>query len=110
MHTPTIKYIVDTVAEYYHISSDSLLYGNRERKYSEPRHIVAYLLHCLGMSYPAIAKLFHKKSHRTIIYAVNKVKDWRTTPVLNRDANRCIDYVLDYPSKIKVNYIKCTIE
>lgn len=89
--------IIHSTAEYYDIPEECLLYGNRERKYSEPRHVVAYCLYRFaGMSYPAIARLFNKKSHRTIIYAVAKIDAWVNTPAMNKTAVECINNVLDY--------------
>lgn len=95
--SPLVKYIIHFVAQYYNIEDKYLLYGNRERKYSEPRQVAAYCLHKFAaMNYCAIARLFGKKSHRTIIYAVAKVEDWRKTPSLNRKAVDCINQILNY--------------
>ena len=95
--SPLVWYIIHSVAQYYGIEDRHLIFGNRERKYSEPRQVAAYCLYKLAaMSYPAIARLFNKRSHRTIIYAVTKVEDWRNTPSLNRKAVDCINHILSY--------------
>jgi chromosomal replication initiation ATPase DnaA len=87
--------IVHLVAEFYEVQQDAMLYGNRERKYSEPRHVAMYCLYQIAMMpYPAITELFGKKSHRTTMYAVEKVREWKYNPKLNKKAADCIQYVV----------------
>jgi len=96
-NTLVVKHILDSISRYYNISEDNLCHGNRERIYSEPRQVASYCLYkYAGMSYWGIARLFNKRSHRTIIYAVDKVADWIEMPALNRKAVQCVEFVLKY--------------
>lgn len=90
-------YIIHSVAKFYGITTDELKYGNRGRRFSEPRHVAAYCLRSFtALSFPKIAEILGNKTHRTIIYAVDKVDDWRKNPILNKKAAECIMYVLNH--------------
>lgn len=90
-----VENILHLVAEYYEVQESSILYGNRERRYSEPRHVAMYCLYQFAvMNYLSLARMFGKKSHRTVMYAVEKVREWRYNPKLNKKAADCIQYVV----------------
>lgn len=92
-----IDSIIEMVANYYNVTEHNLKCSSRERKYADPRHVAAYCLRqMLGISFPKIGKILGDRTHRTIIYAVDKVKDWRDNPKLNDEANKCIQYVIDH--------------
>lgn len=92
-----LDYIIDTVAAYYKIPREVLMYGNRERRSSEPRQVAAYCIYKFSdKSYPFIAKLFNKRTHQTIMYAVRKVSEWMDNPILNKEAVNCIQCVLKH--------------
>jgi chromosomal replication initiation ATPase DnaA len=94
-----VQHIVHLIAEYYKVPEKQLLYGNRERRFCEPRHITAYCLYKYeDMGYRRIAGVFKKKSHATVWHSINLVSDWVNNSSLNKKAANCVQYVLDNTS------------
>lgn len=75
-HEVTVDTIIDTVCAYYEVSRAKLLGPTRPKKIAVPRQIAMYLCRAeLGESFPALAEVFHKKDHTSVLYAYNKVQD-----------------------------------
>lgn len=96
MEQGKIDSVISAVGSFYGITGNQLRRGNRERRYSEPRHIAAYCMYrMLHMSYWTIADVFGYRSHRTVVYAVDKVSYWVDHPVFNRKAANCVKQIRD---------------
>lgn len=68
------KKIIQTVAEFYDLSIDSILSASRKKEIVQPRQIAMYLLREeLKCSYPFIGRKFGGKDHTTIIHACEKM-------------------------------------
>ena len=66
----TPEKIKKAVAEYYGISAEDLDSSKRSRNISYPRHIAIYLIRKeIGLSYPAIGKIFGGKDHTSIMHS-----------------------------------------
>lgn len=75
-HEVTVDTIIDTVCTYYEVSRTKLLGPTRPKKIAVPRQIAMYLCRMeLGESFPALAEVFNKKDHTSVLYAVNKVQE-----------------------------------
>ena len=96
----TAQQIINDVARHCGITPDQLVHGDRQRVYTDPRHIAAYCLHVgLGLEYSAIGRMLGGKCHGTIIYAVDKVAAWMRLPQLNPDAVHFINALLTQPER-----------
>lgn len=93
----TAQQIINDVAGYYGITPGQLIHGDKHRKYSEPRHVAAYMMRTdLKMVFRAIGELLGDKKYSTIMYSVRKVNDWVNMPRLNPDAVKCINQLKSY--------------
>lgn len=90
----SIQEIIQQVAEFYNVDYDDVMYGDRRRKYSEPRHVAMYLMHrMLAMTNDDIAAVFSK--NRVLSnYAVKKVGIYVEDPRYNRHAADCVATIL----------------
>lgn len=71
--TPSL--IRDTVAEYYSVSSESILSQRRDKEVVLPRQIGMYFCHTLlSLPYKRIATLFDRGDHTTVISACKKIE------------------------------------
>lgn len=87
--------IVEQVAGFYNVKVDELIYGDRRRKFSEPRHVAMYLCNrILGMDNETIGEHFGK-SRTSGRYAVKKIGDYVDEPRYNRRAAACVETILD---------------
>ena len=69
----SINNIIETVADYYDVSSEDILSTSRMAKIAAARQIAIYLAkEITGESFPNIAKEFNRK-HTTIMYAYKEV-------------------------------------
>ena len=91
----SLENIIQQVADFYNVTTENLMHGDRRRAFSEPRHVAMYL--CVrigGMSNEGVSRYFGKA--RTIgQYAVEKVADWVNDPRLNRRAAECVQTIID---------------
>ena len=71
----TAKYIIQIVAEHFHLDTEALLSGKRTKNLTVPRQICMYLCNELtDLTQTEIAEKLNRKDHSTIIYGVNKIK------------------------------------
>lgn len=87
--------IIQQVADFYNVTTDELVNGDRRRAFSEPRHVAMYLcVRICGMTHEGVGQYFGKA--RTIgLYAVKRVTDWVNDPRLNRRGAACVQTILD---------------
>ena len=72
----TPEKIKKAVADYYGINVDILNSSKRSRDVSYPRHIAIYLIrNKLGLSYPAIGKIFGGKDHTSIMHSCEVISE-----------------------------------
>lgn len=72
----TVDRIIDTVCNYYSVNKGKLLGPSRPKKIAFPRQVAMYLCRSeLGESYPALADVFNKKDHTSVLYACEKIQD-----------------------------------
>ncbi len=72
--TPT--QLIETVSQIYNISMPDILGKSREKKISEPRQIIMYLLREeMKMSYPSIGDELGGRDHTTAMHAHDKIKN-----------------------------------
>lgn len=72
----TPEKIKKAVADYYGIDVDVLNSSKRSRDVSYPRHIAIYLIrNKLGLSYPAIGKIFGGKDHTSIMHSCEVISE-----------------------------------
>lgn len=72
----TVDRIIDTVCNYYSVNKGKLLGPSRPKKIAFPRQVAMYLCRSeLGESYPALAEVFNKKDHTSVLYACEKIQD-----------------------------------
>lgn len=72
----TVDRIIDTVCNYYSVNKGKLLGPSRPKKIAFPRQVAMYLCRNeLGESYPALAEVFNKKDHTSVLYACEKIQD-----------------------------------
>ncbi|OBQ51735.1 helix-turn-helix domain-containing protein [Halodesulfovibrio spirochaetisodalis] len=85
----TSDIIINVVAEHYMLQPKDLLSEKRHQKIVLARQIAMYLTRTLlGSSYPALGRIFGGKDHSTVIYAVNKIKNFI---VKNKDTKLLIN-------------------
>ncbi len=67
--------IISFVAKYFTISEENILGNKKNPDIVHARYMTMYLCRdLLGLSYPAIGKIFGGKDHSTVIYAIKKIK------------------------------------
>lgn len=76
----TVDYIVDTVAEHFHIQPSDILGKNKSSRVTLPRQIVMYLCrYNMDISLQDIAFKLGKKDHTTIMHGVAKIEEGMQT-------------------------------
>jgi len=72
----SINDIVNIVAGFYGINSDSIYEKTRRREVVKPRQIIMYLLReDFNISYPLIGNKLGGRDHTTVIHSYGKIKD-----------------------------------
>ncbi len=72
----TPSQLLETVSQIYNISMPDILGKSREKKISEPRQIIMYLLREeMKMSYPSIGDELGGRDHTTAMHAHEKIKN-----------------------------------
>jgi len=72
--------IVKTVARHYGLKVGEIKSRNNSKQISFPRQVAMYLCKKLtDLSYPEIGKQFNNKHHSTVMYAVEKIEQLRST-------------------------------
>ena len=90
----TPGFIIDVVAEHYHITSSDILSLKKDKAIALPRQIAMYLTsEFTGYNISRIGEAFNK-DHSTVIYNVKKIKELRKT-----------DHELDETIKVLINKI-----
>jgi len=70
----TADYIIQIVAEHFHLDRDALLSEKKTKNVAVPRQICMYLCSELtNHTQSEIAEKLNRKNHTTIIHAVNKI-------------------------------------
>jgi len=87
-HTLPIELILEAVCEKFKISIDELTGTSRKTEYTLPRHMAMYIaiLHT-GLNKSAIARVFKKGDHTTVIHAEKKMKK-----MVQRDSSIRLQY------------------
>ena len=68
--------VLQSVAEFYNLSTEDIVGKNREKRLSVPRQIIMYLLREeLKMSYPAIGEELGGRDHTTAMHAHTKIQN-----------------------------------
>ena len=85
----TFKKILDSVAEYYDITSQDLVNRCRRRDIVRPRQIAMYLMRAeLQASYPGIGEQLGRRDHTTAMHAHEKIsKELEQNDTLEQDIN-----------------------
>ena len=83
----TIEEIQRRVAEHYGIRIADMHSSRRARAVARPRQVAMYLAKQLTpRSLPEIGRKFGGRDHTTVMYAIRKIEDLRTTePLLSDD-------------------------
>ncbi len=72
-HDPEI--LLRTVADFYKVTPDSIRGPARDRKFTEARHVFAYLCYRhLNLKLVSIAVLIGRKDHTAVLHGVNKTE------------------------------------
>lgn len=85
-----LKIVKEQVCHEYNITMEQIRVHNRTREYTEPRHIIAYLLHKILKNNITLGEMGRELNshHATVIYAIKKTQNWMET---NKDfRNRVI--------------------
>lgn len=70
----TSQQLLETVGQFYNISTEDIMSKNREKKLSFPRQIIMFLMReDLKMSYPAIGDELGGRDHTTAMHAHTKI-------------------------------------
>lgn len=78
--------IKPVICEYYGITYGELISVRRLPKNVWARHVGMYLSKKLtGASFPAIARLFRKRDHTTVMHAVRKIQDMAGDPAVSNE-------------------------
>lgn len=85
----TLKYIINTVAEYFDIEIDDIIGPCRKKNLAEPRQIIMYLMREeMKASYPTIGHEIGGRDHTTVIHAYDKIiRNLKTDDKLRQDIN-----------------------
>jgi chromosomal replication initiator protein len=74
------KKIAESVAEFYNISMEDLIKQSRKKEFVKPRQIAMYLIRKeLDNSFPSIGDFFGGRDHTTVMHAVEKVENLKTS-------------------------------
>ena len=88
----TAQQIINDVAVFYGITPDQLIHGDRCRRFSEPRHVAAYLMRSvLKMTFSTIGDTLGGRRYSTVMHSVRLAGGWVKIPVLNRKAATIIN-------------------
>lgn len=80
--TRTITYegIIKVVADHYNVKQDELFNKKRTQNIAFPRQVAMYLCRELAdLSYPRIGELFGGRDHTTVIYAYEKISNFKNS-------------------------------
>ncbi len=81
----TIRSIQEQVCTYFNLDLQEFLSKKRNRKLVLPRHIAMYLCRTLtDYSLPVIGQEFGGRDHSTVVYAVKKIEDTKSTPEVKK--------------------------
>lgn len=81
----TIRSIQEQVCTYFKLDLQEFLSKKRNRKLVLPRHIAMYLCRTLtDYSLPVIGQEFGGRDHSTVVYALKKIEDTKTTPEVKK--------------------------
>lgn len=88
---PTIEKVIETVADFYDLSSDEIKSTSRVQNISNARSLVSYIAReKLQNSYESIATALNKR-HQTITYSVDKTKkELKINKNLNTELNKIL--------------------
>ena len=76
----TPDHVIDTVANYYRVSVDSLKSTSRSRTIAFPRQMAMYLVRTeTELSYPQIGDRLGNRDHTTVLYGYEKISELRET-------------------------------
>ncbi|MFN2189000.1 MAG: chromosomal replication initiator protein DnaA [Candidatus Promineifilaceae bacterium] len=76
----TPEHVINTVANYYRITVDSLRSNSRSRTIAFPRQMAMYLVRTeTELSYPQIGERLGKRDHTTVLYGYEKIAELRET-------------------------------
>ena len=70
------EYSVEVACEKYGVTRDQLLEKGRYQPQTEARMFAMYLMRNDGLSLNTIKRFFGKKSHQTIMHAVDNIEKW----------------------------------
>lgn len=71
------------IGDRFGVSPDEILSHIRLQHIAQARHVVAWILHRRGLSYPAIARELGDRDHTTIMNSVRKIEEqMRAAPAL----------------------------
>lgn len=69
------RYIIETVCDYFDLTTEDIKSVRKNREISYPRQIAMYLIRTMTeTSLPKIAELFGGKDHTTVMHAVRKIE------------------------------------
>ncbi len=72
----SVKHVVATVANYYHINEKMLYDKSRKKEVVKPRQVIMYLLReDFNSSYPYIGQKLGGRDHTTVIHSYDKIKN-----------------------------------
>jgi chromosomal replication initiator protein len=87
------KKIAESVAEFYNISMEDLIKQSRKKEFVKPRQIAMYLIRKeLDNSFPSIGDFFGGRDHTTVMHAVEKVENLKTS---KESFKQELDLILD---------------
>ena len=76
----TPEHVIDTVANYYRVTVDSLRSNSRSRTIAFPRQMAMYLVRTeTDLSFPQIGDRLGKRDHTTVLYGYEKISELRET-------------------------------
>ncbi len=83
----TSQHVIESVANYFHISKDDIIGQVRKKEIMMPRQICMYLIKReLDHSYEKIGEIFGGRNHSTVLHAFNSIsRRIKTDPRLLRD-------------------------
>jgi chromosomal replication initiator protein len=68
------EYVMEVVADAYHLSLEDITGRNRSRKFALPRQVAMYLMRDVAnASFPQIGETLGGRDHTTVLYACDKV-------------------------------------
>lgn len=72
----TPEYIIQAVSEHFDISVEDIKGNKRHQSVVRPRQMSMYLCReLLGVSFPALGRIFGGKDHSTVLYSVKKIEE-----------------------------------